>query len=103
MSIPKPDFRQDIEGLRAVSILLVILYHAGLGSVTGGFVGVDVFFVISGFLIGRLLFVEYFNTGTIRVFDFWARRIRRLVPNAVTVLVFVSIAAIFLSPGYSRE
>lgn len=76
----------DIEGLRALAIVLVLLYHAGL-PVTGGFVGVDVFFVLSGFLITGLLVRELEQTGRISLSRFWARRARRLLPAAALVLV----------------
>ena len=70
-------FRPDIEGLRGVAILLVILFHAGLAGVTGGFVGVDVFFVISGFLITGLLLREQKRDGRLGLTRFYARRVRR--------------------------
>src|SRR5690242_6242989 len=75
-------FRGDIEGLRAVAVVLVVAFHAGVGVVGGGFVGVDVFFVLSGFLITGLLVDEIASTGTISLADFYARRIRRLLPLA---------------------
>ena len=72
-------FRPDIEGLRAVAILTVLAYHAGL-PVRGGFVGVDIFFVISGFLITGLLVVELDRSGSVSWIRFVGRRIRRLLP-----------------------
>ncbi len=82
-------FRADIEGLRGVAVLVVVAFHAGLPLFGGGFVGVDVFFVISGFLITRILFDES-TQGHVRLVDFWARRIRRLVP-ALTVVVVATL------------
>jgi peptidoglycan/LPS O-acetylase OafA/YrhL len=86
-------FRPDIEGLRAVAILLVVAYHVGLPFVSGGFVGVDVFFVISGFLITGLVLREMQTTGTVSVVSFYARRAKRLLPASAVVLVFVVIAS----------
>ena len=86
-------FRPDIEGLRGLAILLVILFHAGLAGVTGGFVGVDVFFVISGFLITGLLLREQKREGRLGLTRFYARRVRRLLPAAAVVLI-VTMAAV---------
>ena len=92
-------FRPDIEGLRAVAVVAVILYHAKFLGVSGGFVGVDVFFVVSGFLITRLVLGEVASTGTISLLNFWGRRARRLLPAAaVTVIVTVLFARQMLSP-----
>lgn len=72
-------YRGDIDGLRAVAVLAVVLYHFGF-PLSGGFVGVDVFFVISGFLIGGILWREYDQTGGVRLLPFYIRRFRRLAP-----------------------
>ncbi|MDN4480437.1 acyltransferase family protein [Demequina muriae] len=85
-------FRRDIEGLRAVAVGLVLAYHAGLPLISGGFVGVDVFFVISGFLITSLLLREIETTGRVHMASFWARRVRRLLP-AATVVLLATVAA----------
>jgi len=86
-------FRADIEGLRGLAVLLVVLFHAGVPWVGGGFVGVDAFFVISGFLITGLLLRERLDTGRIRVTAFYARRVRRLLPAAAVVLVATLVAS----------
>jgi peptidoglycan/LPS O-acetylase OafA/YrhL len=78
--------RTDIQGLRAVAVLLVVLGHAGVPMFAGGYVGVDVFFVISGFLITGLLVREYRATGRISLRRFYARRVARLLPAATLVV-----------------
>lgn len=83
----KKSFRPDIQGLRAIAVLAVIADHL-FGYPAGGFVGVDIFFVLSGFLITGLLIREYDRTGRISFADFYRRRIRRIMPLAATVIVF---------------
>ncbi|WP_041834335.1 acyltransferase family protein [Actinoplanes sp. N902-109] len=91
--------RRDIEGLRAVAVLLVVAYHCGLPVVSGGYVGVDVFFVISGFLITGLLLRELRGTGTLSIPRFYARRALRLLPASATVVVATVVAsALWLPP-----
>lgn len=97
-SIGKPRFRQDIEGLRGVAILLVLLFHASIPGFNGGFFGVDMFYVISGYLITGLLIRERAETGTISLRTFYARRIRRLLPMATLVLFSTLVASYFLAP-----
>ena len=94
--------RGDIDGLRAVAVGLVVLYHAGLNTVSGGFVGVDVFFVISGFLITNLLIDEYERSGRVSLVGFIARRARRLLPLAGFVLLTVALLGTFLLPPLQR-
>ncbi|MCV7041509.1 acyltransferase [Mycolicibacterium moriokaense] len=89
-------FRADIEGLRAVAVIGVILFHAGVPGVGGGYAGVDVFFVISGFLITGILWREASGTGTIRLRRFYAARARRLLPASATVGVIIAIGAILV-------
>lgn len=89
-------FRPDIAGLRAVAVLAVVFFHAGVAQIPGGFVGVDVFFVISGFLITGLLLKEIDGTGKVRLVAFWARRVRRLVPAAGLMVVVTCIASLAL-------
>jgi peptidoglycan/LPS O-acetylase OafA/YrhL len=86
-------FRRDIEGLRAVAILLVVLYHAGVRPISGGYVGVDVFFVISGFLITTHLVKELEQSGRIALGSFYGRRIVRLLPASLLVVVGTVAAA----------
>lgn len=91
-------FRPDIEGLRAVAVGLVLWYHAGLPWLTGGFAGVDVFFVISGFLITSQLVKEVERSGTVSLPRFYARRAKRLFPAAATVLVATAIMTWLVLP-----
>jgi peptidoglycan/LPS O-acetylase OafA/YrhL len=91
-------FRPDVEGLRAVAVLAVVLFHAGVPGLDGGFVGVDVFFVVSGFLITGLLWRELAGTGTVRLTRFYGARARRLLPAATLVLVATAVAAVLLLP-----
>ena len=99
-----PGFRPDVEGLRAVAIAAVLLCHAGLPFMAGGYVGVDVFFVISGFLITGLLLRELDRSGSISLVDFYARRARRLLPLLVLVLlVVVGLSLLLLSPVRGEE
>ncbi len=90
--------RADIQGLRTLAVGLVIVYHLFPGALPGGFVGVDVFFVISGFLIVGSLVREVVRTGRVDLLAFYARRIRRLLPAATIVLVATIGAAVILLP-----
>jgi peptidoglycan/LPS O-acetylase OafA/YrhL len=85
--------RDDLQGLRAVAVLLVVLSHAGVGFVAGGFVGVDVFFVLSGFLITSLLLAEALKRGEISLREFYARRAKRILPAATLTLLVTDVAA----------
>nr|WP_276073976.1 acyltransferase family protein [Mycobacterium paraense] len=97
-------FRPDIEGLRAVAVLAVVLFHADVPGMDGGFVGVDVFFVISGFLITGLLWREVSSAGTVRLGNFYGARARRLLPASATVGVITLIgSAILLPPLQARS
>jgi peptidoglycan/LPS O-acetylase OafA/YrhL len=100
---PRAGFRPDIEGLRAVAVLSVLIYHAGLAWVPGGYVGVDVFFVISGFLITSLMVREVERTGRLGLTGFWARRARRLLPASTLVLVFSAVVALAVLPVNTRK
>jgi peptidoglycan/LPS O-acetylase OafA/YrhL len=97
-------FRPDIEGLRGVAILLVVAYHAHVPGIGGGYVGVDVFFVLSGYLITRLLVDEIESRGSLDFVRFYARRARRLVPAAALVLVATTLAgSLIYSPIEHRR
>ena len=80
-------FRPDVEGMRAIAVVAVVLYHFHFPLISGGFIGVDVFFVLSGFLITRLVLGELVDTGTISLPSFWGRRARRLLPASAAVVV----------------
>lgn len=91
-------FRPDIEGLRAIAVLGVVLFHATVPGLGGGYVGVDVFFVISGFLITGLLWREVSTTGAVRLRSFYGARARRLLPASAAVGIVTMIASVFLLP-----
>jgi peptidoglycan/LPS O-acetylase OafA/YrhL len=84
-------WQPSLDGLRAVSVAAVILYHAGFSWAKGGFIGVEVFFVISGFLITSLLIDERDTQGAVSLRDFWARRWRRLLPALVVMMVVIAV------------
>ncbi len=88
--------RPEIDGLRAISITTVVLFHAGLPFCPGGYVGVDSFFVVSGFLITSLILDEMTRTGTVNFSRFYARRMRRLFPSALVVLLATLSAGLLL-------
>jgi peptidoglycan/LPS O-acetylase OafA/YrhL len=102
-ALTHPKYRADIDGLRAVAVLSVLGFHAYPGWVRGGFIGVDIFFVISGFLISTIIFQGLTN-GHFSFSDFYARRIRRIFPALATVLLFALIAGWFvLYPDEYRQ
>ena len=91
--------RTDIEGLRAIAVLAVLLLHAGVPGLAGGYVGVDVFFVVSGFLITSLLVTEKESSGRISLSSFYSRRVRRLLPVSAVVAVSTLVTSyIWLEP-----
>jgi peptidoglycan/LPS O-acetylase OafA/YrhL len=92
------EYRPEIDGLRAVAVLAVVVFHAFPGALPGGFVGVDVFFVISGYIITRLLAAERQMNGRIDLVAFYARRIRRIFPALTIVVICTVVAAVFLLP-----
>ena len=97
-------YRREIDGLRAIAVLAVVLYHAGVPALPGGFVGVDVFFVISGYLITSLLVLDWQQHGRLDLVGFYARRVRRLMPALCTVIVAsVAIGLLLLAPGNARD
>ena len=91
-----PGFRPDIQGIRAIAVSMVVIYHLYPSAIPGGFTGVDVFFVISGYLITGHLWRGYAQTGKVGLVDFWGRRARRLVPAAALVLTVTWIASRFI-------
>ena len=97
------EFRPDIEGLRGIAILLVLLFHAGLPWTPGGFVGVDVFFVISGFLITGKLWRESQQPGGLNITRFYAWRIRRLLPAALVAVALISLVGLLLAAPLDRS
>ncbi len=110
MSEQREIFRSDIAGLRAIAVLLVLFSHFGIPGFGFGFIGVDVFFVISGFLITRILYKDYLSTGegtdkhaALSLKTFYLRRIRRLLPAAITVILIVNVVSYFLYNSASRS
>src|SRR5438552_15974360 len=86
-------YKPALDGLRAVAVLGVLLYHLGYGSAQGSFLGVDTFFVLSGYLITSLLLIEWKRNDTISLRDFWIRRARRLLPALLLVVLAIAIWA----------
>ncbi|HEX9258687.1 MAG TPA: acyltransferase, partial [Acidimicrobiales bacterium] len=92
-----------LDGLRAISVAAVLLYHADLAWIPGGFLGVEVFFVISGYLITLLMLNERERTGMIDLRNFWLRRARRLLPALYTLLALVALySVVFLRDELAR-
>jgi peptidoglycan/LPS O-acetylase OafA/YrhL len=92
-------YRADIEGIRGIAVLLVVLFHVGVPGLSGGFIGVDIFFVLSGYLITGLLVNEVQTRRRVNFLHFYARRARRLLPaSALVLLVTIAAAAVALSP-----
>lgn len=93
-------WRSDITGLRAIAVLPVLIFHAWPTLLPGGFAGVDIFFVISGYLISGILFRQLQRTGSVDFSDFYAKRIRRIIPNLLCVLLFtVAVGWFFMTPN----
>ncbi|GAA2036992.1 acyltransferase family protein [Pseudokineococcus marinus] len=95
--------RADIQALRALAVGLVVVYHLWPERLPGGYVGVDVFFVVSGFLITAHLVREVTRTGTVRLGRFWARRARRLLPASLLVLLVTAAAVLLVAPRTSWQ
>jgi peptidoglycan/LPS O-acetylase OafA/YrhL len=94
-------YRPALDGLRGVAVLAVLLYHGGVGWAAGGFLGVEAFFVLSGYLITSLLLAEWEKDGTVHLGNFWARRARRLLPALFCLVVVTSIYEIVAGPGHA--
>ena len=88
------NFRYDIQALRGYAVLLILLFHAGIGNLSAGYLGVDIFFVISGFLITTLL-VKHLDQGDFSFKEFYFRRARRLIPAAYVVLFLTCIGSFY--------
>ncbi len=102
-AVARSPYRPDIQGLRGIAVLLVVVYHTGSGWLSGGYVGVDVFFVISGYLITNHLLAGLTKTSRIDFGQFYARRIRRILPASFVVLILTSLATlVFASPIIRR-
>lgn len=93
---PGNDYRRELDGLRSIAVISVVLYHFEIPPFRGGFVGVDIFFVLSGFFIGGILWRQVTENGRIDYTDFLMRRIRRLAPAYFTMILVVSVFAYFL-------
>ncbi|MCU1488665.1 MAG: putative O-acetyltransferase [Acidimicrobiaceae bacterium] len=96
----RPPTIDGLDGVRGAAVLAVVLYHCGIPGLGGGFLGVDAFFVLSGFLITRLLLIEWLREGRVRLGAFWSRRLRRLGPGLIVVLLAIALyARLFVPPG----
>jgi len=89
-------YRPALDGVRALAVTAVLLFHGGVAALPGGFLGVDAFFVLSGYLITALLLAEHARTGRIALAAFWGRRARRLLPALLIVLVVIAVAGRYL-------
>ncbi len=98
----KRHHRADIQGLRMIAVVSVVIFHAG-GPLPGGFTGVDVFFVISGYVITEMLLRQWQRSGTIKLGQFFFRRIKRLLPALGAVVIFTAAVSIALVPAWSDE
>lgn len=94
-------YQPALDGLRAISVIAVIAYHAGLTWIPGGFIGVEVFFVVSGYLITTLLIEERLGSGSVSLKQFWIRRARRLLPALFVMLCASAIAVAFFKPEFA--
>src|SRR5690242_4956844 len=95
-------YRPALDGLRTVAVYLVLCFHAKLPWADGGYVGVDLFFVLSGFLVASLLLEERYTTGRIALGSFFARRMRRLLPAAFVLVLTVALVFLLVAPVARR-
>src|SRR5690606_24346394 len=96
-------YRADIDGLRSIAIITVLFFHAKFTGFSGGFIGVDVFFVISGYLITSLLTREFQKNGKINLWDFYAKRFKRLYPALLFTIIVTTVAYGFLFLGSTED
>lgn len=101
--VPAGIFRKDIAGIRALAVISVVIFHMFPAVLPGGFVGVDVFFVLSGFLIGGLLWREFSLKSSVSLRKFYARRFRRLLPASLAMIVVVTTVSFFIYPYWLWE
>ncbi|MGW7975451.1 acetyltransferase [Staphylococcus xylosus] len=92
-------YMPGLDGLRAIAVIGIIIYHLNKQWLTGGFLGVDTFFVISGYLITSLLLFEYESTGIINLKQFWLRRIKRLIPAMLVLVMVITVASLIFKPA----
>ncbi|MDU9327253.1 acyltransferase family protein [Staphylococcus pseudintermedius] len=93
-----PRYMPGLDGVRAVAVIAIIIYHLNPQWLSGGFLGVDTFFVISGYLITSLLLTEYHNTGKIKLMSFWLRRVKRLIPAMLFLVMGVIVLSLIFMP-----
>ena len=96
------EYRPHLDGLRAVSVTVVLAFHSGLSFFSSGFIGVDIFFVLSGFLVCNVVLAEAMNSGRIDLIGFWARRMKRLLPAASATILGTSLLALLFIPLSQR-
>ncbi|HHU6751351.1 TPA: acyltransferase family protein [Staphylococcus pseudintermedius] len=94
-----PRYMPGLDGIRAVAVIAIIIYHLNPQWLPGGFLGVDTFFVISGYLITSLLLTEYHNTGKIELTSFWLRRVKRLIPAVFFLVMGVLVLTLIFMPA----
>lgn len=95
---PTKDMRYDIQGIRAVGLVAVVLFHVGIVA-PGGFTAIDIFYVISGFVIGQIVLYEALKTGSFDIKKFYIRRLKRIVPAILVMLAFTALPALMLTPS----
>ena len=96
-------YRPEIDGLRALAVLAVILYHSDIKLIPGGFIGVDIFFVISGYLITQIIYSEL-SVNNFSIINFYERRFRRILPAFLSVTFFTALlGSLILTPGQLKD